>query len=239
MQVDLELGMYLVGRLRVRIRVWLEKVLNDLLADRLNTHDMLKRGQFGRHLLRSLVDFFGNDLQRPNRTHQDQRAVLHDIGDHRAAAVDDDGAGRALRHVELHGAVIGGGDAADGAADTHGGDRRADLHVAGMRDFAGDEGERALHQIKQLRILRAVRLVDEFVHHHARIGGQVERAAVIEGDAECAGDGLQHVALEDRVADMRRDGDAVTYDGGAAVNDRDAVLKGDVLQTVTGALGVT
>ena len=188
-------------------------MLDDLLADRLHADDLLQRRKFGGQLGRRLLHFLGQHLQWPDRPDDDQRTVLHHVGNDGAASVEHDGAGGALRHIEIDRAVIGGGDAADGAANRHGGDRRADLHVAIVRDLAGYKGQRALHQIEQLRVRRALRVVDEFVDDEARIGGQIERAAVVESDAERAGHGLQHIALEDGFAGLRRHGDAIADDG--------------------------
>ena len=57
------------------------------------------------------------------------------------------------RHRHIAGIGTDGGDLlqriAGGAADAHGRDRRPDLHVAGMGDLAGDEGEAALDQVEQ------------------------------------------------------------------------------------------
>ena len=107
---------------------------------------------------------------------------------------------------------------AGGAANAHGRDRRADLHVAGMRDLAGDERERAFDQAEQRAVVRRrVVVVGEFVERHPRIGDEVERGAVGEADAELRiGAGLDHVALVDVVADIERDRDAVAHHGDSA-----------------------
>ena len=47
---------------------------------------------------------------------------------------------------KLNRAVVQDFDARGGAANAHGADRRFDIHVAGMRHLAGDEGERTLCQ---------------------------------------------------------------------------------------------
>ena len=47
---------------------------------------------------------------------------------------------------------------AGGAANAHGRDRRADLHVAGIGDLAGDEAERAFDQREQRLVRRRFRV---------------------------------------------------------------------------------
>ena len=59
---------------------------------------------------------------------------------------------------------------AGGSTDTHGRHRRRDLHVAGVRDLAGDEGEAALHQAEQRIVGSAVRIVHVVVQRHPRVG---------------------------------------------------------------------
>jgi len=72
--------------------------------------------------------------------------------------------------------------------------RRRDFHVAGLGDGRGHEGHRALGDIEQRGVLFAAVLVDKTVDRKPRIGGQIERGGVIEGDAKCGiRRGLQHV----------------------------------------------
>ena len=92
-----------------------------------------------------------------------------------------------------------------GAANTHGRDRRLDLHVAGRGHLAGDEDEGALHEVERHRgIGRVVRIVNQLVEDHPRIVGEREHAIVKEGNAKlgrlaC----LDHIALIDRVAGLK------------------------------------
>ena len=106
---------------------------------------------------------------------------------------------------------------AGGAANAHGRDRSRDLHVAGMRHLAGDEGESAFDQSEQRVVRIAVGVVGILIERHARIGDQIEHGAVRERDAaRRAGAGLDDVAFEDGVADMERDGDAIAHHGDVA-----------------------
>ena len=86
-----------------------------------------------------------------------------------------------------------------------------------MRHLAGDEGEGAFDQGEQRAVAIAVGVVRIVVERHARIGDQIERGAVGKRDAaRRAGAGLDHVALEHGVADMKRDRDAVAHHGDIA-----------------------
>ena len=200
-------------RLRIgALLLLLEELLQKLIANRLDVDDLLQRLEFGGQLRRRLLDLVGDHLERPHRAHHDERAVLHDVSDDLALLVDDHRTGRALRHVELHRAIACGGDAADRAADAHGRHRRADAHVAGMRDFAGNERQRALHQIEQLRVAGVARRIDEFADDDARIGGQVERRAVVEGDGHRAARRLQHVSAQHGIAGLYRYRNAIAQD---------------------------
>ena len=86
-------------------------------------------------------------------------------------------------------------------------------HVAGLSDLGGDEAHRLLDQVDQCRVRRAVRIVDELVERHSRVLFKAERAAVGKTDPEgrvaaC----LDDVALENEIADVQVDGDAVARD---------------------------
>ena len=106
---------------------------------------------------------------------------------------------------------------AGGAADPHRRHRRDDAHVIVLGDLAGDEAERAFDEGEHRAIVRAVRLERIFVERHARIGDEVEHGAVGEGDAgRRIAAGRDDVALEHRVADMERDGNAVAHHGNVA-----------------------
>src|SRR4029077_2813634 len=86
-----------------------------------------------------------------------------------------------------------------------------------MGDLAGDEGEGALDQREQRAVRRAAGVERIVVERHARVGDKVERGAVGEADADRGvGPGLHDVALVDRVADVKRDGNAVADDGDTA-----------------------
>ena len=68
-------------------------------------------------------------------------------------------------------------------------------------------------RLNKARVRRRIRVVRIVAQRHARIGDEIDRAAVGEGDAGGRiGAGLHHVALVDRVADIERDGVAVAND---------------------------
>ena len=95
--------------------------------------------------------------------------------------------------------------------------RRLDPHVAGLRDLPGGEADRALHEADERRVRRPVRAVHHLVQDHPRVGGEVERGAVDEADAEGgAGAGLDDVALVDEIADIEGDRHAVADRDGRA-----------------------
>ena len=73
---------------------------------------------------------------------------------------------------------------ARGAANAERRGRRRDLHVAGLGDRGGDEGDRALGDIEDAGILIAAILVDVMSMVISGVGRQMEGGAVIEGDAE-------------------------------------------------------
>lgn len=104
-----------------------------------------------------------------------------------------------------------------GATDAHGSDRRADLHVAGLGDLAGHKTGGALHQGEQRRVGGTVGVVGQVVQHQPRAGGEVERGAVDHHQAERgAAAGLHDVVLQDVVALVEGNGDAVAHDAGTA-----------------------
>ena len=71
------------------------------------------------------------------------------------------------------------------AANAHRGDRRFDLHVASGRNLAGDEDERAFHQVEHHGTVFGVAgVVDQFVQHHAGFGRHGENRFVDEADAK-------------------------------------------------------
>jgi len=121
--------------------------------------------------------------------------------------------------------IVGNFDAWRGTSDTHGGDRRVDLHIAGFRDLAGDKSEGSLGQIEQGGIRRAAWVVDELVQNHARVARQVERGAIGEVDADLAvGARCYRIALIDEIAHFR----LTCRTGGAGLNDHGArPFKGD------------
>ena len=83
-----------------------------------------------------------------------------------------------------------------------------------MRHLAGDERQAALDQIEESRVRRRIGIVDIIVERDPRVGDNIERRAVGKGDAtRRVGGGLHYVALVDGVADVERDGNAVTDDG--------------------------
>src|SRR3546814_227499 len=87
------------------------------------------------------------------------------------------------------------------AADPDRSDGRRYVHLAAGRDFAGDEDEGPLNQGNPHGVGGAGRVVDEFVDHHAGIGGQREHRVVGEENAEVRADpGRNDIALKYRVA---------------------------------------
>ena len=110
-------------------------------------------------------------------------------------------------------------DKARGAANAHSRHRRDDLHIAGMRDLASNELERSFDEAEQSGVRRTVRIVGIVAERHPRIGDQIERRAVGKADSgHRLGAGLDNVALEDSVADMERDRNAVAHHGDVADN---------------------
>ena len=110
-------------------------------------------------------------------------------------------------------------DKARGAANAHRRHRRDDLHVAGMGDLAGNELERSFDEAEQSAIRRTVRIVGIIAERHPRIGDEIERGAVGKADAgHRLRAGLDHVALEDGVADMERNRNAVAHHRDVADN---------------------
>ena len=106
---------------------------------------------------------------------------------------------------------------AGGAANAHGCDRRRNLHVAGWATLPATKANVPSTRREQRAIHIAVGVVRIVVERHARIGDQIERGAVWKRDAaRRAGAGLNHVALEHGVADMKRDRDAVAHHGDVA-----------------------
>ena len=81
-------------------------------------------------------------------------------------------------------------------------ERRIDPEAAGPGYLAGNETEGALDQTKQGRIRSADRVAHKIVQNQARGGGEIERGAVGEGNADGAiGFGLNRIASVDKVAD--------------------------------------
>ena len=106
-----------------------------------------------------------------------------------------------------------------GAPYSHCRHRGIDLHVAGLGDVAGDEGERTPGEAEEGRVGLPGRVVNEFVHFHAGVARQVKRAAVGEVDADpTVGAGFDHVAAVDGIADLR----AGLVVGQSSLNDRGA-----------------
>ena len=94
-------------------------------------------------------------------------------------------------------------------------ERRIDPEAAGLGYLAGNESEGALDQTKQGRIRGAVRVASKFVQNQARGGGEIERGAVGEGNADGAiGFGLNRIAPVDEIADADSNNHAVgAHDG--------------------------
>src|ERR1700694_977257 len=104
---------------------------------------------------------------------------------------------------KMNGTVLGDLDVGRGAPNPHGCNRSIDLHVAGFRHLSGDEGECPFGQADESRVRLAVRVVYEFVHLDAGVGGEIERGAVGENHADRgSGSGLNHIAPVDEVADL-------------------------------------
>ena len=68
------------------------------------------------------------------------------------------------------------------AANAHGGNRRVELHVAGVRHVAGDEAEGALHQADDGRVRGAVGIVEHLAQHHAGARAHVEHGTVDQAE---------------------------------------------------------
>ena len=78
-------------------------------------------------------------------------------------------------------------------------ERRIDPEAAGLGYLAGNESEGALDQTKQGRIRGAGRVAHKFVQNQARGGGEIERGAVGESNADGAiGFGLNRIAPVDQ-----------------------------------------
>src|SRR6266850_7040436 len=108
-------------------------------------------------------------------------------------------------------------DQAAGAADTERCRRCRDFHVAGLGDGGGNEGNRALGDIEQRGVLFAAVLIDIIVDRDPRVGGEIERGGVVEGDAKRRiRRGLQHVVEKDIVLGLQRCRLVVAGHGGAA-----------------------
>ena len=97
-------------------------------------------------------------------------------------------------------------------------ERRIDPEAAGLGYLAGNEGEGALDQTKQGRIWGAGRVAHKFVQNQARGGGEIERGAVGEGNADGAiGVGLNRIAPVNEIADADSNNLAVgAHDGSRA-----------------------
>src|SRR5262249_21907819 len=99
--------------------------------------------------------------------------------------------------------VIGNFDPRRRSSNSHGRNWGVHLHVPGLRDLAGNEGEGALDQIKRAGIRLTVWVVDKLVQLHASVARQIEGGAIGKGDTELSvGASLDHVALEDEVTDL-------------------------------------
>ncbi len=79
-----------------------------------------------------------------------------------------------------------------------------------MGDVAGGETERSLDEIEDFQVGAAMRVIAEFAQHQTGIMPDLERAAVVEDQARHAvAGGLDHVALQQHVAVVEGDGNAV------------------------------
>ena len=108
---------------------------------------------------------------------------------------------------KFHCAIIRNFDAWRGASNAHRCDGSIDLHIASLRDIAGNESEGPLGQIEHGRIGLPIRVVHELVQSHAGVARKIKRAAIRKVDAEPAiGPGLDHIAQIDEVANVRLTG---------------------------------
>ena len=200
--------------------------LEDRQARRLGdgAEELLDDAELRLHVDGGLRELLEGDLIGAVRAHDGDHAGIghreQELG-RVLAVVDVEAAGMAVRlghHREGRGAVVGlDGDVHGGAADAHRRDGGADLHVAGLGDLPGDEGDRALDEVEQRGVARARRLVDEVAQEHPRVGGEVEQRPVEEGDRQRRPRPRLHgVALVDEIAHMQRHGDAVAHDGRGA-----------------------
>jgi len=205
----------------IRVGV-LRQVRIDRLLDLVEPQRLVEDVKLQLDLRDRLVALLGNHLEVGDWRQRQHGAVAGHRSDQDATAVVD------LNRMNLAVALVDHRDrdlAVDrgdiennrSAANAHGRNRRADLHVAGLGDLAGDEAGRALHQSEQRRVRGAAGVVGQVVQHQARAGAEVESGAVDHDQAEAgAAAGLHDVVLQDGVAVVERDGDAVAHNAGAA-----------------------
>ena len=88
-----------------------------------------------------------------------------------------------------------------------------------MRDLAGHEREGAFDQREQRIVRIAARIEFVVVEPHPRVGDEIERGAVRKRNSDRGpGAGLNDIAFENRIADMKRYRDAIA-DGGNVAHD--------------------
>ena len=96
-------------------------------------------------------------------------------------------------------------DHAGRAANAERGAWGGDFHVPGLGNEARDKRRRTDREVEGRGIASAACLINERVHHDARISRQAERGLIVERDAERGiGPGHQRVVLENRIVDAER-----------------------------------
>src|SRR3984885_1909698 len=92
------------------------------------------------------------------------------------------------------------------AAYSKRGDRRRDLHRAGLGDEPCDKSGRPNPDRNRRRVALTVLLIDELVDHNARVGGQAKGRLIVECDAQRGiGASRENVVLENWVLDVEGD----------------------------------
>src|SRR5262249_19736704 len=113
---------------------------------------------------------------------------------------------------------ICGRDIEDDSGATYSDDRtgRGDLHIARWRDLTSDKASRSLNQRKEGAVRATIGIVDELIQHEPRVGGQIQRASVIQHQPERRGAAsLHNVVLVKRISGVDDDRYTVSNDAGA------------------------
>jgi hypothetical protein len=104
-----------------------------------------------------------------------------------------------------------------GAANAERRGRRRDFHVAGLGHGCRHEGDRALGDVENPRVVLAAVLVDVGVDGDLRVGLEIKGGGIDEGDAERRiRSRLHHIVEVDVVLDLERRGGVVADHAGGA-----------------------